>query len=297
VPAEFKFFPFDDQESWEAEWRELFKFIRSPGVIVRGSIMDSKDSDLSVTAGTGLQIRISNGYAYIQGHLFKHMGSDYIMPISPNHSGASRIDTVVLRADFTGNSIAYAILENSTTLIQNTTTWDVPLAQITVPAGATDASQFTIKDLREFSIPYALIPSTKRISTATQVVPGNGNYTSFSLENTSWFTTYNMMDQNDVTKIIAPQDGFFFVYGRIRFQGGSPAGRRGVRLLQNNSTIVAVNQVYSSGAALDLSCSGLAKMSKGDYVQLHGMQDSGNNMTITLVEAVVSWLSPINIVY
>ncbi|SMP25010.1 hypothetical protein SAMN06265361_10510 [Laceyella tengchongensis] len=297
MPATLKSFPWDSQASLEADWRDLMKFFRSPGVIARGSIMDTKDSDLSVTAGTGLHIRISNGYAYIQGHLFKHSGSDYLMSISPNNTGANRTDTVVLRADFTANTIIYAILENSTTLTQTATIWEIPLAQLTIPNGATDASQFIIKDLREFTIPYALAPSTKRVSTATQVLTSSGNYTTLSIETTSWYTTTSMMDQSDLSRIIAPQDGFFFIYGRVQFVGGAAASRRGVRLLHNGFYIVAVNQVYTNGSALDLSCTGIAKMAKGDFIQIQGMQDSGSNMTINLVEAAATWMAPINIVY
>src|SRR5690606_21386715 len=112
----------------------------STGVIVQGGGMDLTGGECAVSPDVGLQIKIAPGRAWIKGHMFKHTGDYHYMPISPNTSGTTRTDLVVIRNNFVNNVISYQILQGTTTPVQNSTTWDLPLATVSVPNGAASIS-------------------------------------------------------------------------------------------------------------------------------------------------------------
>jgi hypothetical protein len=159
MPAIFEYFPFDNQQSSEAQWRDMMETMRTTGIIVQGSIMDSTAGDCAVSPGTGLQIKIATGKAWIKGHMFKHSSDYHYMPIASNNSGSSRTDLVVLRLDTVNNTISYQILQGTTTPVQNSTTWDLPLAEVTVANGASSISSSDIKDRRVTSTQIGLTPA------------------------------------------------------------------------------------------------------------------------------------------
>ncbi|SDZ01135.1 hypothetical protein [Thermoactinomyces sp. DSM 45892] len=293
MTAELSSFPWSNQASSEVEWREMMRFSRSSGVIVRGEVMDEKEYDLAVTSGIGMQVQIAPGYSYIKGHFFKHTGDYYLLSIKPNQTGTERVDTVVLRADFTANSMNYAVLEASTTLTQTSTIWEIALAKITIPKDAEDSSVFSIQDMRDCSVSYALVPSTKQKSESNKVFTlPNDVYTTLPLREFAWNSTSG---QKILDQIIVPQDGIYMVHGRIKFPWSQPPGLRGLKILKNGEDIGIVNQVYTAGYPIDISCSGMAKMFKGDYLNLQGAQITGDDMDIEIFEAGITWIAPIKV--
>lgn len=148
MPAEFKFFPFDNQECWEEEWREMMQRMRSTGILVSGSKMEGISGDCAVTPGTGLQVKIAPGCAWVRGHMWKHTGGAAFLPIYANHSGNVRTDLIVLRADFSNNVMQYMVLQGTKTPVQNAVVWDLPLAMVHVPNDATEIQETDIVDQR-----------------------------------------------------------------------------------------------------------------------------------------------------
>lgn len=112
------------------------------------------NNGLQVKAGNGMQIIISPGVAFAQGHKY-YNDSDFSHTITIADSDQDRIDNVVLRVDETNRTFTSQIIEGSyaktpvaPNLVRNTTTYDLRLATISIPAGTTEITSDMITDCR-----------------------------------------------------------------------------------------------------------------------------------------------------
>ena len=298
MPAVFEYFPFDDQPSYEAQWRDMAMHFRSSGIIADGSYLDTSGGDCAVEPGTGMQIQIAPGRAWIRGHMWKHTGDYAFLPIAGNSSGSTRNDLVVLRANFVDNTMSYQVLQGTVTPVRNPNIWDLPLATVAVPNNAISSNDFTITDQRVLSAPYGLVPSVKRTGSA-QSVAGDGQFKTLNINTNIFWQTHDAMFGSDPTRIIIPQDGFYFVYARIQFSAPSnptnPNSRRIVRILSNGRDTSAIQQIYGGPVAVDISCSGVERLLAGDYLQVQALQDSGVSVNASNITIIAHWLNAISI--
>ncbi|MFE7751153.1 hypothetical protein [Streptomyces sp. NPDC057428] len=102
-----------------------------------------------VTAGTGLTVNIrANVSASVRGHAWTSGTTGDTLTIAPNAAGSTRIDRVVLRLDRSNWTVRAAIRQGTPgaaapALVRTTGetgVWEVLLAGVTVPAGATAVS-------------------------------------------------------------------------------------------------------------------------------------------------------------
>lgn len=148
------YYPFDagaGANVTEAQWREMARLWLPTGVI------DGELNELAVSeraAGANLSVDVATGVAWIRGHYFK---SDAVenLAISAAHATLGRIDRVIVRVDFTANTVALAVLEGTAaaspaapSLTQNTSTWEISLAQVSVPATDTTIANAQITSER-----------------------------------------------------------------------------------------------------------------------------------------------------
>ena len=133
--------PDDIREYQAGEFAEYFSRFLSDGLYT----MDSR-LGLKVKAGTGLNVEIESGYAYIKGYIYK---SDDIITKSIDAADAvlNRIDRVVVRLDITNRLIEVAIKKganasspNPPTLANTETVKELSLAQVIVNSGASSVS-------------------------------------------------------------------------------------------------------------------------------------------------------------
>lgn len=294
MPATFDYYPFDSglgANSTEGRWRNMMNPMKSTGIIVQGTTMGNPGDDCAVSAGTGMTVNIDIGKAWIRGHMFEHSVAATSLAIASNSSGSTRTDLVVLRADFVGNTIQYQVLQGTTTPVQSSTVWDLPLATVAVPNGAASSASFTITDKRVFATPYGVVPTAKQ-GVSSQSLANNA-YTALNVNSTIfWRTSDVMFPGADNTKIFAPQDGYYTVYARITFAANASGTlRRGIKIMANGTDTLAINQLYVSTVAVEMSCSGIGRLFQGDYVQVLGFQDTGSSMTVTNTELAVHFLS------
>lgn len=303
MPATFDYYPFDSgagANSTETRWRNMMNYMKSTGIIVQGSAIGNPGSDCAVTAGTGMTVNIDIGKAWIRGHMFEHSGTATSLAIASNSSGSTRTDLIVLRADFVGNTIQYQVLQGTTTPVQSSTVWDLPLATVAVPNGAASSASFTITDKRVFATQKALVPSIRRFSTASQSVPFNA-YTSLSLSTGFfWQTQDSMYPGTDPTKVIIPQDGFYFFSCRVTMPGETPftaTHRRGCRIYSNNTDVIAIQLIVQGQIPYELNCSGVWRCFAGDFVQVQAFQETGTSSAInaSYCELGAHHLGPISI--
>lgn len=142
----------------ETQWRQMARKWRTSGPL-KGEL-----NGLSVFAdSSGLQAKVNTGQGWVEGSFFQ---SDSIvtLPISSADPTNPRIDRVVLRLSVPGG-ISYSYIELVVktgtaaaspavpSLTQTSSTYEIALAQVSVPATDTNIDAAQVTDERQFSLP------------------------------------------------------------------------------------------------------------------------------------------------
>ena len=129
-------------ESFLADW--VHSFI-SNGVY---------NGELAVTAGANMTIKIPKGRAWINGYYY-HNDDDLVLQLAIADGTLKRKDTIVLRWDINTRSITAQVLTGTfasnpvaPAIVRGVEQYDLKLAEIEIPAGATTVSQSDIMDTR-----------------------------------------------------------------------------------------------------------------------------------------------------
>lgn len=126
------------------EWMRAL-FAKSNG----GGVSANYLNELAVT-GTSSPVAVNTGAAVVYGFIYFNGASENI--VVPTPSSATRIDRIVLRADWTAQTVRIARVAGSEgggapSLTQTpSTTWEVPLAQVSI----TTLGNITLTDQREY---------------------------------------------------------------------------------------------------------------------------------------------------
>lgn len=112
--------------------------------------------ELAVMVTSGMGIKIKTGSAIINGTMYNNT-EELTKTLSLGNSLYNRIDRIVLRWDKTARKIDIQVLEGTPSSapakpprITNDSMWDLVLADIVVPKGATSLEQYRIQDRRPF---------------------------------------------------------------------------------------------------------------------------------------------------
>ena len=124
------------------------------GLITPSGIYGNVDSMMQVTAGTGMTVIVGAGKAAINHHWFRSTAAE-TLSLSPAHQILNRYDAIILRQNITSREISLQVLEGTpaTTptvpaIVRNDNYFDLKLAQVYIPAGATQVQQANINDQR-----------------------------------------------------------------------------------------------------------------------------------------------------
>lgn len=124
------------------------------GLISPSGIYANVDDMLQVTAGTGMSVNVGAGKAAIQHHWFRSTATESFA-LSPAHQILNRYDVVALRWDIAERSVGVVIIEGTPAsapsipnVIRNDSFYDLRLANVYIPAGATQVLQSNINDRR-----------------------------------------------------------------------------------------------------------------------------------------------------
>lgn len=134
-----------------------------------GVIADSTaGTDLRVTGSGATTVSVAPGEAFVNGYYYS-LDAAKAVNVTSNAGGTStRIDYVVLRADPANDRVTTEYKAGGTTAPALTQiaagVWEIPLAQCTVPAGATSVATAAVIDLRWFSSKGAVpsLPGARR---------------------------------------------------------------------------------------------------------------------------------------
>lgn len=137
----------------ETQFSQLFRRLQSTGVAGSSATTDLKPYGDS----SGLNVKVAIGSALVRGHFYNSTAIE-TLTISAANATNPRNDLVVLRLDPTANSIVLAVVTGTAattptdpTLSQTDTgTYEMPLARVSVAAGATTIAAGNVTDLRPF---------------------------------------------------------------------------------------------------------------------------------------------------
>ena len=114
------------------------------------------NGDLQVEATSGMTLKVGSGYANVDGKV-KFWNAEFNVVLDAANSTYPRIDTVVITRDNVNRTItcekvtgAYSVdSPQPTAPVRDSEIWQIVLAQIYVPAGATGITQSNITDTRQ----------------------------------------------------------------------------------------------------------------------------------------------------
>lgn len=106
---------------------------------------------------TGMQVKVPAGAAWVVGQLF-YADATTTLAVGAANGSNPRIDRVVVRRDSSAKTLTLLVLAGTAAaspsppaLVRTTTVYDLPLAQVLVPAAATTVSSANVTDERPFT--------------------------------------------------------------------------------------------------------------------------------------------------
>ena len=124
------------------------------------------NGDLKVTAAGGMTVSVSSGYVNIEGKV-KFFSAPTTLTIATAGGTYKRIDTVVAECNYSDREItvkvvtgAYSTSPKATAPVRTAAAYQLVLAEIDVPAGATEITQKNITDMRTDSSVCGLVTGT-----------------------------------------------------------------------------------------------------------------------------------------
>lgn len=140
-------YPFETQDTTETQYSTLFNELQDTGVA--GDMY--YNSGVYAAVGTGMNMIVYPGLALIRGFAYQNT-SEFNLTCDPA-TAQPRIDTVILRLDPAANSIVAAIKKGTPAASPSApaltqvagAVWEMPLADILIPANATalDVNNYT----------------------------------------------------------------------------------------------------------------------------------------------------------
>lgn len=161
------------------------------------------DNGLKVVAGTGMQVEIKTGRAFCNGYRYRNKDNSIVKSIAIADGEQSRIDNVVLRLDLTNRTFTCQVVQGSysnspvaPTLVRDTTTYDLRLAKVSIPAGITEITDDLITDCRFDS------SDCGNVIQAVQTADFTDLFKQFETEFYNWFDDLEVtLDENTATNL------------------------------------------------------------------------------------------------
>ncbi|MBT2722321.1 hypothetical protein [Bacillus sp. ISL-46] len=152
-------YPFSNSPILDAsQWSKMAQKWLDTGVL-KGSL-----NELQVYAdSTGMQVKVKSGQAYLKGHFYES-DAEEVLAIGTADTTNPRIDCVIVRLDWVANTIQLAVLQgvpaatlSAPALTQNTSRWEISLAQVRVNANVSTITSGNITDERTYERNQAVL--------------------------------------------------------------------------------------------------------------------------------------------
>jgi len=253
-------FPFTsvtgDRQYSASEWRDYFESLLTNGVVV-GNLNTLKVNSQAVANKT---IYVDTGSIVINGCM-RILDTTQNITIADNVSGNARIDRIVARLNYTDRKIEFAVLTGTPggspvapTLTQNTTVWEISLAQIAVANGFSTIIVGNITDQRTY-MQYNTEPYTSDKYFGKYSQMSGGDAKSSATQN--GVITFTAEDNDDFLAINIPTSASRIVipsgatrakfYCKIRARTGSFDSTITISLRKNSTNVQTL--YFDSGQA------------------------------------------------
>lgn len=136
----------ESTDSYDLEYLAA-QFAAYFALFVGNGVFGSPTNQLKVSSGDGMTIKISPGWAFINGYWY-HNDEELVLSVASNLGTSSRSDAVLCRWDAGSRRISAVVQVGSTEVTRDGSYYDLKLAEIFVPAGATYVPQSNITDTR-----------------------------------------------------------------------------------------------------------------------------------------------------
>lgn len=134
----------------EDQWSSMFRLTQVDGVYAT----DPTGTNLRVTGSNASTVQVAAGEAWVQGTYYANDAALNVSVPTNSGGGSARKDLVVLRRDPSSDTVAVAYKTGGTSFPSLTQTlngtWEIPLAQVTVAAGASVVPAANVTDYRWF---------------------------------------------------------------------------------------------------------------------------------------------------
>jgi hypothetical protein len=150
-------------DDWAKVWRNAFgngSADTDSGPIMGSGIAPDPGLSVTATGPVSASVNISAGAALVHGTFFLN-DATVNLAIAANASGITRTDTIVLRKDWTSQTVRLAIIQGAPTAVSlpppkaltqvDGVTWEIPLADIIVDAGFVSIAQIKIYPRRNWA--------------------------------------------------------------------------------------------------------------------------------------------------
>lgn len=259
----------------EERWTKMAKYWLGTGVL------QAELNKLQVYAdSTGMQVKVKTGAAWIQGHYYESSAEE-ILPIATANATNPRIDRIILRLNWTDNTIGLAVLQGTPAasptapaVTRNFAQWELSLAQVRVNAGVITITAANVTDERTFTNLFSR--SYLSLVQTLQEVIAHNTWTKLSF---SEFTDLRG-EYNSTTKTITVlETGVYLLYGYANwFSGQAVTGKDYKYAVYINGTLYYYNLInYNAATAYDNEDNGLivTRLNAGDTIEVYAFQNTG----------------------
>lgn len=149
-------------------------------LFVGNGVFGSPTNQLRVSPGTGLNVVVSSGWAFINGYWY-HNDTNLIIPIASNSGSTNRVDSIRLRYNDSSRTITALAFTGDTTNIRGATTYDIKLAEVIVPPNATSISASNITDTRPNEVVCGFVKGLMEVETTADL------FAQYQAQFNAWF--------------------------------------------------------------------------------------------------------------
>jgi hypothetical protein len=227
-----------------------------------------------------MQVKVPTGQVWIEGH-WGAITSTKTVPLTTAHATLGRLDRVVARADFVNNRIELDVLAGTPnasptlpSLTQNSSIWEISLAQVAVAAATGTIAAGNVTDKRTYDSAFARYRKT-------------GNQSLNSGSETKITFTVGVHQTGDITpngslnEFTLNRSGVWMIMSNVSFGTGT-TGLRRVRITNSADTIMyAVQEMDAEPDDVGVNLGTCFHADAGLIISVFGFHDQGSSINVT----------------
>jgi len=274
-------------------------FSRHIAFVGRDGVLFTGSNPLKVVEASppALKILALVGAAFIQGRWFEVYSEEEELTVTTPSPSLPRIDRAVIRLDYANREVGLSMLTGTPAalpatpaLTRDANRWELSLAQVYVPAGATQITTALITDERfnqilcGLSVPLSHTSGVYNAAcaarnTANQSIP-TGPETVITYSGVDYVTEVTMWTAGNPSRIYAPYPGLYYCQFRGMWAASS-FGSRTVSIVKNNVTRYSYEVRPGSADFTTSYADALIKLDKGDFVAAWASQNTGASLALS----------------